>query len=500
LVVDAGTNSVRVGTTTDAAIAHFAPGTIIFNDAGSTGSFRVEGDTSTHLFVVDANLDAVHIGTTVAGSIAKFSDASITLNANRGARPTEIYGTAGSGNAMFVISGSSVYISGINNTQLGDVAAFNHVNILLNAGGLDCDVRIAGDTLTHMIFTDASAATENIALLAAAAPNWQTMDRGLFIGNASTVPTGNPTDGSFLYSQAGALRLRTSGGVTRNLSRKEPQIDTFTANGTWTKPIGAVSVIAHLIGGGGGGGSGRKGGPNTGRGGGGGGGGGAYATGSFPAVEVGATESMTVGAGGSGGANVSANDTNGSTATAGGTTIFGTHLTANGGSAGSGGTTTGGAGGAGGTGGTASGSTGGNGAVPGAGTAAGVVPGQMAGAGGGGGGGISSAEIVLIAEAGGESGGARGVGGTTLGTACLPGEKGGAGPCFMAGTTPVGFGGGGGGGGGTTASGVQNSAGGNPAKYSAGGGGGAGVTNNTSSFNAGRPGAQGIAIIISFFE
>ncbi len=89
--------------------------------------------------------------------------------------------------------------------------------LIVNEGGGDKDTRIEGDTLTHMLFLDASSATENIALLAGSAPNWQSMDGGIFIANASTVPTGNPTGGGFLYVEGGALKYRGSSGTITTL-------------------------------------------------------------------------------------------------------------------------------------------------------------------------------------------------------------------------------------------------------------------------------------------
>ena len=88
---------------------------------------------------------------------------------------------------------------------------------VFNETGEDVDFRIEGDTLGYAIFVDASAATENIALVTTAAPNWQSMDRGLFIGNATTVPTGNPSSGGFLYVESGALKYRGSSGTITTL-------------------------------------------------------------------------------------------------------------------------------------------------------------------------------------------------------------------------------------------------------------------------------------------
>lgn len=85
--------------------------------------------------------------------------------------------------------------------------------ITVNDAGGDYDTRIEGDSLAYMLFLDASAATENIALLTTAAPNWQSMDRGIFIGDCSTAPTGNPASGGFLYVESGALKYRGSSGT-----------------------------------------------------------------------------------------------------------------------------------------------------------------------------------------------------------------------------------------------------------------------------------------------
>lgn len=106
---------------------------------------------------------------------------------------------------------------------LSDLGVFTGIasvdgGIVFNEPGADVDFRVEGDSLTHMLFLDASAATENIALVAAAAPNWQTMDRGLFLGDASTVPTGNPASGVFIYSEAGVLKSRDPGGTVTSLA------------------------------------------------------------------------------------------------------------------------------------------------------------------------------------------------------------------------------------------------------------------------------------------
>jgi hypothetical protein len=157
-------------------------GGIVFNEPGADVDHRFEGDTATHLLVTDAGLDAVQIGTTSAGTIADFRNAA---------------------------------------------------GIVFNEEGADRDFRLEGDSLTHLIFVDATATTENMALLAGAAPNWQSMDRGLFIGNAETAPTGNPASGVFLYSSSGELIVRDSSGGITPLSRRFLEMTaTKTANYT----------------------------------------------------------------------------------------------------------------------------------------------------------------------------------------------------------------------------------------------------------------------------
>lgn len=270
----------------------------------------------------------------------------------------------------------------------------------------------------------------------------------------------------------------------------------FTTNGTWTNPSPSTArrVFVRLVGGGAGGGSGRKGAAGTVRCGGGGGGTGSVVEFWMLTTELGATASVTIGAGGTGGASVTANSTSGNAGTAGGDTTFAS-TTAKGGLAGSGGTTTSGAGGsANGThvigitsatpqGGASASTSGGVGSATGALT-------YWAPTGGGAGGGITSANS---ASAGGDSGGIgqwNTVGSTTVGTGGAAGVAGGAGsPGRGAGT------GGGGGGGSTSGNGGAGGAGGG---YGAGGGGGGAATDSVGNSGAGGDGSGGYVLIITY--
>lgn len=57
----------------------------------------------------------------------------------------------------------------------------------------------------------------NVGFFSSNIANWQSMERGIFIANASTVPTGNPTGGGFLYVEAGALKYRGSSGTVTTI-------------------------------------------------------------------------------------------------------------------------------------------------------------------------------------------------------------------------------------------------------------------------------------------
>lgn len=156
---------------------------------------------------------------------------------------------------------------------------------------------------------------------------------------------GDAPDGPVL-GQNLALAIESTVGGLASL----PNVQVFTAGGTWTKPAGARTVVVECVGGGGGGGGCAV--TSAGQSAcGGGGGGGEYARGIFNATTLGATETVGVGAAGAAGA---AGANNGGTA---GTSSLGAWVTAVGGAGGSGAASAantvfgGGVGGTGGTGG-----------------------------------------------------------------------------------------------------------------------------------------------------
>jgi hypothetical protein len=270
-------------------------------------------------------------------------------------------------------------------------------------------------------------------------------------------------------------------------------VQIFTSNGTWTKPTGSKLVNVQILGAGGGGGGGRKDTAATvARFGGGGGGGGGSLNVTFPAAAVGATETVTIGAGGTGGAGSSATGS-GSAGNNGGTTSFGT-LICPGAIGGGGGTNTSGSAG------TAilSGSSGGaSSATAVGGTGAPISATSTAnfgGAGGGAGGGLSTADVAFGGGPGGRSQALNQAGGAAGGNTGAAGSNG-----YDNATATLGYlvagSGGGGGGAGTTVSGGAGGAGGFPS----GGGGGGGATISGTTSGAGAAGANGLAIITTYF-
>src|SRR5215471_5559347 len=114
-------------------------------------------------------------------------------------------------------------------------------------------------------------------------------------------------------------------------------IQFFTANGTWTKPANARLTFVICIGAGAGGGGGRRGAAASARTGGGGGGPGGWLDVFFLSSLLGATETIIVGAGGTGGA-ARTTDNGANIGVAGGNSSFGSWITARGGTAGPAGT------------------------------------------------------------------------------------------------------------------------------------------------------------------
>lgn len=316
----------------------------------------------------------------------------------------------------------------------------------------------------------------------------------------------------------GAVSLPSGGPTT---------IVTFSSSGVYTPSPGMTFVEVILFGGGGGGGSGACQAAGVAASGGGGGGGGGVARGLFPASRVGATQNITIAAGGAGGAAQTANSAAGLAGGQAGDTSFGNLLKAFGGGGGAGGGLAVASGGGGGgsaltRGNSSAGATGGQGSLllGSGGTGASGVLAQAPGFGGGGGGapatggaGADGGGACSSASGGGAGGGltnAKAASNGGRGGVFFPGGldmrgalgsangaiSGGAGPGRFASATGSLTQAGGGGGGG--ASGIVTSGAGGPGGFPGGGGGG-GAHQNGGTGGAGGPGGAGYAVIIEHF-
>jgi hypothetical protein len=328
------------------------------------------------------------------------------------------------------------------------------------------------------------------------------------ISGLGTLATVNdaPSDGNEYVRKNAAWSVATGGGGGGGVDVQTFGSSSTSGSFTWTKPAGAKWVEIYLFGGGGGGGSGARRLTSSIRGGGGGGGGGGYLFTRVPADVLGSTETVIVGAGGTGGASVSSDSTNGNNGTDGGNTDFSSFRAVGGGAGAAGTNTAGGNFGSGRTGwnlggGASTGANGGAGS-----TASGANAGNTSTAatfmstGGGGGGGAAAASTVQTN--GGNGGQKLATSSTTSGlvSAVSGGSRGtSAGVAATAGVSTNGLSGGGTGGGGgfyisSTAGGAGGSGG-----WPAGAGGGGGASDDGNASGKGGDGANGVAIIITYF-
>lgn len=101
-------------------------------------------------------------------------------------------------------------------------------NLILTGGaGTNATAGSGGDLLLDPGSGTGAGVDGNVAIFAAGtSPSWNSMERGMFLGNATTVPAGNPTSGLYVYAEGGAGKARGSSGTTTTWAPAEPHCPT----------------------------------------------------------------------------------------------------------------------------------------------------------------------------------------------------------------------------------------------------------------------------------
>lgn len=445
-----------------------------FNDTTTNSHLGITGNAVTIENAglgLSSTLDKDKLSITDGTDTAEFTLAGINF-ADGTTQTTAYTGGGGSwlGNRISIYSGylynedTSSYVSTL---TLQGSSTVNAQNITLQASG--------GGVLTFADATTQSTAAVGIPSAGAT---------GQVLSKASG------TNYDVAWTNASGVDVQTFGSSSSSGSF------------TWTKPTGAKWVEFLLIGGGGGGGSGARYATLSGRAGGGGGAGGTTYYGRISASYLGATQTVVVGSGAAGGAAQTVDSTVGNNGGSSTSTTFSIYTSGAGGSGNGGSTTTGTAGSArnsmifl-----TASANSGAGGGTLTTGSTGSTPNVHLIGGGGGGGAGAAAASTTNAAGGGGCGFGsaspsaglvsvvAGGTGGTTAGVAATAGTSA---------TTQYFFGGTGGGGGfyRTGQAGGAGGAGGWPG----GAGGGGGASDNGFASGKGGDGANGFAVIITYF-
>jgi hypothetical protein len=115
-------------------------------------------------------------------------------------------------------AGSS--IGGPATNRGGDAAGSGAAGKHTTRGGDAAGAGAAGDALLRG-GRSAAGLDANVAIHADPA-GWNTMERGIFEGEAAAVPTGNPVAGVYRYVQGGAAKVRGTGGTITTYGPAEP--------------------------------------------------------------------------------------------------------------------------------------------------------------------------------------------------------------------------------------------------------------------------------------
>ena len=147
---------------------------MVFNDSSQDLDFRVESDGDTHMLFVDAGNNSVGIGTSAPSQALdqakqlvvgpKSGDNGITINSGTSGVGRLIFSDGTSGTALY--SGYILYDHNANSFNIGTSGSermkITNSEVILNEQSQDLDFRVESNSKTHMLFVDAGADTVHI--------------------------------------------------------------------------------------------------------------------------------------------------------------------------------------------------------------------------------------------------------------------------------------------------------------------------------------------------
>ena len=132
---------------------------MVVNEDGRDYNFRVESDTKTHMFFIDASSNKVGIGASSPQTILEILDSNPILRMEDsavGSKRIEI--GVGSDSVAFVNAPQSAQTLKNSITGTESLTQYHNTNgVVVNEGGADRDFRVESDTNTHMLFVDAGS-------------------------------------------------------------------------------------------------------------------------------------------------------------------------------------------------------------------------------------------------------------------------------------------------------------------------------------------------------
>lgn len=174
--------------------------TVVSSDTNASLGIEAKGNTVISIGVTGVTSSVVNLAS-AGGALASFNFSTSVSSHILSA------GNVQDDNTPFIIRGRAGAASTVKGADLQ----------LIGGAGASSGISNGGHVYLMYGTKNSTGADGNIGLHTTSVANWQSMERGIFIANALTAPTGNPTDGGFLYVEAGALKYRGSSGTVTTI-------------------------------------------------------------------------------------------------------------------------------------------------------------------------------------------------------------------------------------------------------------------------------------------